>query len=116
MKSQDSVAYFVIIISTILILIFLITNIFNDGHTSSKPKDSNYVNTTQSYECLANETEPCKINGCNGTKECINGRWTHCKVISECIPGETEGCHYDQCRYGIKTCNDCGKWGPCRIT
>ena len=60
-------------------------------------------------ECGGNEMKGCVEGGCNGTQECLGGKWGECAMPRRvCTPGTTTGCSVDSCRFGYATCNGCG--------
>lgn len=73
------------------------------------------VITVLERECTGNETRDCIINGCDGYQPCRDGRFAACRKNKRvCKPGIKIGCSLDKCRFGYKTCNECGTgYGPC---
>lgn len=116
-ETRKFILFFMFMIT--IIIIFFLMNM----KTNMKPKPySNPYDQTEekqkeqlNFECVENQTMECELNGCEGIKICLNGKWSPCRITMECVPGQTIGCHYDQCRYGIRTCDRCGKWGPCKL-
>lgn len=65
--------------------------------------------------CNEGEKEKCAINLCPGEKICIGGEWTDClPAQKKCVPNSTIACAYDNCRFGVATCDACGGgYGKC---
>jgi hypothetical protein len=80
-----------------------------EGCTSSR------AITVLERECTGNETRDCIVNGCDGYQPCRDGRFAACRKNKRvCKPGTRIGCSLDRCRFGYKTCNECGTgYGPC---
>ena len=66
-------------------------------------------------ECEENQARPCQEGTCAGTKTCIGGAFGPCLLPPKvCLPGQAVGCSVDSCRFGYRTCNQCGTaFGPC---
>lgn len=71
--------------------------------------------TVLERECSENETESCVINGCDGYKPCVDGRFEECRKNRRvCKQGSRIGCPLNSCSFGYATCNECGTgYGPC---
>lgn len=75
-----------------------------------------FQNTIQEKECEEGEIATCVKDGCDGTMECINGKFSSCSIEKICVPGSKIGCAMDSCTTGYKTCNECGTgYGECII-
>jgi hypothetical protein len=66
---------------------------------------------------LGNECEEglkCALeSACEGMQKCSDGRWGSCILKKECRAGQEALCTIDECKFGIRICNKCSKWGEC---
>ena len=71
--------------------------------------------TVLNRECSGNETISCTVNGCDGYKPCVDGRFGACRKNKRvCKPGSRMGCSLNSCSFGYMICNECGTgYGHC---
>lgn len=70
----------------------------------------------EARECSGNQSAPCAVQGCEGVRYCIDGKYSEeCSLPKKvCMPGEKIGCSTDGCKFGHATCNPCGSgFGNC---